>query len=748
MKQTHFMNRPPFDLEETLYQAVHHHRSGELDRARRLYEKILEIFPEHADALNLLGVIAHQTGNHDKAVQSISKAIRIEPLIPHFYNNLGESLKGRGNLDAAISSYRKALTLQEDFPEVYANMGDCFAAQGKAFRAISCYRKALQQNPDRPEWHCYLGDLYRVQGRTEAAIEAFEKALDIFPEYFDATYNLGMALKENRSLDEAVLCFKRAIQLNPDSFEACNSLGIVLKEQGKLAEAGVCYRKALELAPGFYGIYNNLGNLSKEQGKTEDAIGFYKKALQINPVSTNALNQLFRELGNACSWEELKELTTEMEALNEKAFLTGEKCAEMPQLNVTRCADPAQNLAAARSWSRDIEKSIAGSIINFSFNRRKPFQQPITIGYLSNDFRDHATSHLMCSLFGLHNRKDFRIFCYSYGPNDGSFYRKRIEQESDRFVDIRHVSDREAAKKIHNDQVHLLVDLMGHVGKSRLAICAYRPAPVQIAYLGYPGSTGAAFFDYMIADRIVVPKVQEIFYDEKIVFLPNSYQVNDHLQAIADRAVQKEDVGLPGDGLVFCSFSDTYKMEPVLFDAWMSVLRQVSKSVLWLLGGNPLAKDNLKREAASRGVHPDRLIFAEKLSKPEHLSRLKCADLALDTRICNGHTTTSDALWAGIPVIAIQGTHFASRVSSSLLHAVGLPELITQSLEEYQALAVRLAKNPEELKALKKKLEKNRVTEPLFDTPRFVKNLERAYKEIWNIYMAGEEPRTVHVSER
>jgi protein O-GlcNAc transferase len=347
----------------------------------------------------------------------------------------------------------------------------------------------------------------------------------------------------------------------------------------------------------------------------------------------------------------------------------------------------------------------------------------------------------------LHNRNEFKVFSYSYGPSDGSHYRKKIEQGCDRLTDLRHLGDRDAAKQIYDDQVHILVDLMGHTGNSRLGICAYRPAPVQVTYLGYPGGTGAEFFDYMITDRTVSPKEHASFYSENLVYMPHSYQVNDHLQIISEKDWKRRDFGLPEKSFVFCSFSQPFKIEPLMFDIWMNILKQIPESVLWLLCRNASAEENLKREAESRGVSSARLVFAKELPKGEHLARQRHADLVLDTRIYNGHTTTSDALWAGVPLITLQGDHFASRVSASLLKAVGLSELITHSLKEYEKLAVRLSGNPPELMEIRQKLERNLHTEPLFDTPRFVKNLEKAYQEMWRIYKTGEKPKMIEVKE-
>ena len=371
----------------------------------------------------------------------------------------------------------------------------------------------------------------------------------------------------------------------------------------------------------------------------------------------------------------------------------------------------------------------------------------IRVGYLSNTFNDHPGSQLISGIFRLHDRSAFEIFCYSYGLDDGSYYRKRIEQDSDHFVDICRMSDPAAAALIRHHRIDILIDLRGHTRGNRLSICALRPAPVQVVYLGYPGTTGADFLDYLIADKVVIPKAHIDFFSEKIVYMPYCYQANDHTQKIASQRMKRSDYGIPESAFAFCSFVTHYKLEPLMFDCWMRILQRAPDAVLCLLEGSPIAQRNLRNALARHGIGAERLIFAEKLPKQEHLARLALMDMALDTRIYNGHTTTSDALWAGVPVLTLKGRHFASRVSASILKAIGLPELITDELDKYEALAVKLASTPEMLLKLKHKLEKNRLKSPLFDTLRFTRNLERAYQEMMEIYRAGEQPRQIEVKE-
>lgn len=371
----------------------------------------------------------------------------------------------------------------------------------------------------------------------------------------------------------------------------------------------------------------------------------------------------------------------------------------------------------------------------------------IRIAYLSNTFRNHPGSHLISGIFRLHDRSEFEIFCFSYGRNDHSYYRKRAEQEADYFFDISQVSDMAAADLIRHHRIDILVDLRGFTQDNRLSISALRPAPIQVFYLGYPGTTGADFIDYIIADKVVVPKAHIPYFSEKIVYMPHCYQANDNTQKISERRFQRREFNIPKDVFAFCSFSTHYKIEPIMFDCWTRILKRVPRSVLCLVEGGRTTQTNLKKELANRSVDQSRLLFLNKLPKDEHLARLQLLDLSLDTRIYNGHTTTSDALWAGIPVVALKGGHFASRVSASILQTMGLPELVTRDIDEYEALAVKIALSSEHQNILKQKIDANRLTSPLFDTPRFTKNLERAYLEMMRIHQLGESPRHIDIRE-
>jgi protein O-GlcNAc transferase len=717
MKIDMHLNRVPFDIDNELKKALQYHQSGQLPEAEEIYKKILEVDSRHSDALHLLGVLSRQTGNMVEAENLISKAIQNNPNVPLYYQSLG----------------------------------DTFQIQRKMEDAIVCYKKAVQIEPDYDRAHFNMGIAFHSMSNHKQAIASFKKVLQIKPNCGEAYFNMGIAFQALSNYAEAIFSYQQALKLKPNWVDVYNNLGIAYQAQGNLPGAISCYQKAIQINLKDVDAHNNLGTVLQEQGLLREAIACYQKALALKPDNAVILDNLVSQLQFACDWEKLESLNAKLDGMVKKALENGTKPAETPFGSLKRHADPARCFAIASSYGSSLEqmaeKNEASLFRHFSFESKRNCNEKITVGYLSGDFRDHAVSHILVNLFDLHNRDEFRIFCYSYGIDDQSYFRKRIKQDCDKFVDIRNLSYTDAARMIHKDQVDILVEMNGYTLGGRLGICAMRPAPIQVSYLGFLGTTGADFIDYIITDKIVTPEDQEMYYSEKFVFLPHCYQITDYNYATSEKIFEKKDFGLPEGSFVYCSFNQPYKFEPAMFNCWMKILQQVPNGVLWLRQTTELAEKNLKEEAKARGVESERMVFSERIPLGDHLSRLKLADLYLDTRLYNGGATTSNALWAGIPVITLQGKHFVSRMSSSSLSAIGLHELITHTLEDYEGLAVRLTKNLDELNAIRKKLVKNRTTEALFDTPRFVKNLESAYMEMWKLYLAGERPRQIEVAE-
>ena len=701
------------DPEALLRVAVEHHQAGRLAEAEALYRRVLETHPGNGQVLNLLGLVAHQSGRHEEAVALITEAIAKMPPNTHFLLNLGVAQKALGRTPEAITSYRRALEIDPAYATAHHNLGNALFDTGDLGEAAGHYRRAIEAKPDYAESHNNLGNVLREQG----------------------------------SADGAVASYRRAVEANPLFAEAHNNLGNMLMDGDEAELAVACFQKALEIAPEFPAAHNNLGITLAGQGKLAEAMASLERALELDPDHGEAAAGLLLLYQRTCSWKAIADLGPKVDAATATAIAADRQPGETPFLNMTRCADPAVNFDVARLWSRGVVRHAAALGVQSEPRAERTRGKKITLGYLSSDYRNHPIGHLIAGLFAVHDRDRFEVFAYSSGEDDASAYRRKVEEDSDRFIDISTLGDAEAARRIYEDGVDFLIDVNGHTEGHRLGVTALRPASVQATYLGFPGTSGADFIDYVITDGTVSPPDHAAYYSEAFVRLPHCYQVNDRSTPIAKQKVTRSSLDLPEDGLVFCSLNQTLKFEPVIFDVWMRLLEGVAGSVLWLLEANALAEDNLNREAVARGIDPARVVFARRLPKDEHLARLECADLALDTRIYNGHTSTSDALWAGLPVLTLKGRHFASRVSASILAAAEIPELITESLEDYEALALRLAGAPEELAALRDRVRECRRAAPLFDTPGFASNLEQAYRRMWELHEAGEAPRPIEVED-
>ena len=570
------------------------------------------------------------------------------------------------------------------------------------------------------------------QGDSEAAKRWFRRAKQAAPDFPAACNDLGNVLIKEGSIEEAIGEYRRAVQIAPQYSRAHNNLGNALQIAGRLEESVASYRTALRLAPDYAEAHRNLGSALRRLGRLAESLACFQTAVSLNPGYAEAAAQLVHEMQSVCEWSRIEELTRQLvdvvesgsAAINPFVFLSLETTARQQWLCARRWA--AEHVNAVRT------KPVVARPAAHATGK-------ITIGYLSADFQEHATAHLTAELFTLHDRDRFRVIGYSYGADDGSAMRRQLMSSFDAFVDLQSAPHAEAAARICDDGVDILVDLKGYTSGARPGILALRPAPIQVSYLGYPGTMGTEAVDYLIADRFVIPEEQQPNYTEKVVYLPECYQVNDARRRIADSVPSREECGLPVTGFVFCCFNAAYKLTPRVFEIWMRLLEAVPGSVLWLLSSNPEMRENLRKEAESRlAGGAERLVFAPTLPNPEHLARLRLADLFLDTLPYNAHTLTSDALWVGCPVITCAAETFASRVAGSLLGAVGLQELVTSSLGEYESLAMQLAREPERLQRIREKLRANRLSAPLFDSRKFTRDLEAAFQEMWGRYLQQE----------
>ena len=563
-------------------------------------------------------------------------------------------------------------------------------------------------------------------GDREGAMRRLRKATRLAAGFATAHSDLGNVLMAEGRIVEAIAEYRQAAQLAPDSPEFHNNLGNACQIAGNLEESVACYRMALSLSPQYAEAHRNLGSALRRLGRITESAACFQAAFALNPGYAEALAQLLQDMKTACDWSRIAEFTGQLvDAVESQAAPVN------PFIFLSLDTTPRQQYLCARQWAtRHVDNTHTAPPV-----RRSDVGGRITLGYLSADFQDHATAQLTASLFALHDRERFRVIGYSYGADDGSAMRRRLAAGFDSFVDLEKASHAEAAARIRNDGVDILVDLKGYTRDARPQILALRPAPIQVSYLGYPGTMGTPAVDYIIADRFVIPAGQQEYFSEKVVYLPDCYQVNDPERTIAEPVPSRAECGLPETGFVFCCFNASYKLTPEMFRIWLRLLEAVPGSVLWLLASNREMVRNLRREVEARlPGGAGRLVFAPLLPNPEHLARLRLAGVFLDTLPYNAHTLASDALWAGCPVVTCAGRTFASRVAGSLLHAVGLPELVTESVDDYEVLARELALQPERLSAIRERLRANRTTAPLFDCSRFTRHLEEAYQEMWRTY--------------
>jgi len=673
-----------------------------------------------------------------EAAAALAEAVRGAPGYAPAHYNLGNMLRRIGRLDEAAAAYDAAIRLAPDYAEAHYNRGIVLQHLGQPAQAIAAYRRAAELRPDHAGTAFNLGGALRSEGRFDEAVDSFRQAIALRPGHAEAHHNLGHALRRLKRLDEAEAAYRRALALRPDYGAAQVSLARVLRAKAQFAEAEALFRARLRQAPDDVEVQERLAELLCADNRLPDAAAVYDAMLAARPDHPAALAGALQLKSMVCDWRGRDSEFARLMAVTERQLAAGERTALSAFDAFARPLPPATLLAIARSWAAETEALAAADKAALAFDVRRGRGKRLRVAYVSSDFCNHATGHLVQGLFRAHDRDAFEIFAVSHGRDDGSPYRRRIAAEAEHFVDVAALTDRDAAALLHRAAIDIFVDLNGYTRGHRLGIAALRPAPIVVAYLGFPGSTGASFIDYAIVDRVVAPPEDAPWFSERLLHLPHCYQINDRDHPMDDRPLVPRDAGLPDDGVVFCCFNVGQKIEPVIFGAWMRILHQVSGGVLWLLQPPAGGADNLRREAAARGIDPARLVFAGKQGKAQHLARHRLADLFLDTHYVGAHTTCSDALLAGLPVLACPGATFASRVAASLLRAAGLPELVMPDLASYEAQAVALARQPEALRRLHDRLAAVRPTCPAFDAPRLVRDLEHAYRRMWETFEAEQ----------
>ncbi|TDG41358.1 hypothetical protein AWZ03_012225 [Drosophila navojoa] len=817
---------------------------GRLEEAKACYLKAIETCPGFAVAWSNLGCVFNAQGEIWLAIHHFEKAVTLDPnfldaavaaylralnLSPNnavVHGNLACVYYEQGLIDLAIDTYRRAIELQPNFPDAYCNLANALKEKGQVKDAEECYNTALRLCSNHADSLNNLANIKREQGFIEEATRLYLKALEVFPDFAAAHSNLASVLQQQGKLKEALMHYKEAIRIQPTFADAYSNMGNTLKELQDVSGALQCYTRAIQINPAFADAHSNLASIHKDSGNIPEAIQSYRTALKLKPDFPDAYCNLAHCLQIVCDWTDydvrMKKLVSIVAEQLEKNRLPSVHPHHSMLYPLTH---EFRKAIAARHANLCLEKVHVLHKQPYNFSRELPKDGRLRIGYLSSDFGNHPTSHLMQSIPGLHDRSKVEIFCYALSPDDGTTFRNKIGRESEHFVDLSLIPcNGKAADQIYNDGIHILVNMNGYTKGARNEIFALRPAPIQVMWLGYPGTSGASFMDYIITDAVTSPMELAHQYSEKLSYMPYTYFIGDHKQMFPhlkerlivcdkqqsnsvmdnvavinatdlsplventavkeikevvnahkpveitlkvaelpsttqlvsmiatgqvqtslngvvvqnglattqtnNKAATGEEVPqnivittrrqymLPDDAIVYCNFNQLYKIDPQTLQSWVIILKNVPKSVLWLLRFPAVGEQNIKKSVSDLGISSDRIIFSNVAAKEEHVRRGQLADICLDTPLCNGHTTSMDVLWTGTPVVTLPGETLASRVAASQLATLGCPELIAQSREEYQDIAIRLGTEREYLKALRAKSDRlfNNYYKCLIDT--------------------------------
>jgi len=745
-------------------------RSGKLAEAAELYGRVLTANPAHFEALHALGLISYQGGRLEEAERLIARAVSVNPQSPDAAYNHACLLQRLNRPEEALQSFDRALAARPAYLEALVNRGGVLMGLKRYEEALANSEQVVALKPDLAEvWNNHAGVLLILQ-RLDEALSAADHALVLKPEYVQAWKNKAAILTGLRRYEEGISAVDKALKFAPNDLESLARRADLLAFAGRPEESAAAHERYLQLKPGDANAWHARGYQFKLLNRRAEALDCFEKAAALSPGDLAILESRANMAFELEHWEDAARdyevlaagdappswlpgylamchlHTCDWRALDdERAAISASLEAGKFVIDPTGCAvitrSPAEQLQCARIWAADKYPPQPLRL----WNGERYGHEKIRVAYLSADFRAHATAFLMAGVFEHHDRSRFETAAITYSSDDRSPMRSRLQAAFGRFIDVRDKTDEQVARLMREMEIDIAVDLNGYTGDARTGILALRPAPVQVNYLGYPGTMGAPFIDYIIGDHTVIPDGHAVHYSEKVAYLPHAYQANDRKRRVAERTPTRAEAGLPEKGFVFSCFNNTHKIGPEMFAIWMRLLRDVEGSVLWLLADNPLCAENLKREAAIFGMAPERLIFAPRVMPDEHLARVPLGDLFLDTLPYNAHTTASDAFWMGLPLVTCPGETFPARVAASLLKAIGLPELIAPTLADYEEMARTLAQAPERLAAIRAKLVKNRDTEPMFDTPRFTRYLEAAYTGMHERHQAGRPPESFSV---
>ena len=713
------------------------HGAGESGAAAEVCRSVLEVMPGHVTALHLLGVVAIAGGDFRKATELLARAAAGNPADAGIHFNHAVALAAL-NLNAeATRAYERCLENDPGNADAHNNLGHLLWQSGRNAAALAHFDHAIALRANSSAFHLNRAVVRADSGFPKEALADCERALELAPLMAQAHFQRGHVLTQLHRMSEALTSFDNAVALNPGDSKGWNARGLVQAALGQGEAALASYDEALRAAPTNADALVNRAAAYAAIKRPDAAFADLDRALAINPTTPYLRGIRLRAKLVLCEWRDIARDFADLA----DAIAGGEK-ATPPWDSLALTGAPALQRQAAAAWAAD-RAPADGSLGAIPARVRG---QRIKLGYFSADFHNHATAHLMAELFERHDRSRFELVAFSFGPDRHGTMRMRIQAAFDEFIDVRHLSDGDVTALARAKGIDIAVDLKGYTGDARPGIFARRAAPVQVSYLGYPGTMGADYIDYIIADRVLIPETSRADFSEIVATLPHSYQVNDSKREIAEGNFTRAELGLPPTGFVFSCFNSAYKITPEVFAVWMRLLVHTPGAVLWLLADNAAATFALRKEAAARGVEPARLIFAPRMAPPEHLARHRAADLFLDTLPCCAHTTASDALWAGLPLLTCLGEALAGRVAASLLTALDLQALIAPSLAVYEDRARTLAATPAALAEIKDKLARNRVTSPLFDSALFARHIEAAYVQMIERRHAGLAPDHFHVA--
>ena len=699
------------------------------------HKKAVELAPNNSEAWLNYGKTLSQLGLHEEALVNFKKAVTLNAHFAEAWSNQGNALHELKRYEEAIDCFDTAINLKPELAEAWSNKGNTLHELKRYEEAIDCFDIALSYQPNSAAVLSNKGNALNELKHYEAALDCFDKALNLNPELAEAWSNQGNTLLQLKRYEAAIYCFDKALNLKPTFTEAWANKGSALLELKRYEEAVTHYDKALNLNPHLAEAWSNKGNALEYLKQYEAAVTNYEKALNLNPEVNWGLGTVVHLKMKMCSWDNLLE---SIEKLQSK-LQSNKKNAHPFQL-LALVDDGMLHKKCAEIYTQALHPTD----LTLGVIPKIPKHEKIRIGYFSADFRHHPVSMLTAELFELHDKNQFETIAFSCGLDDKSPLRVRLSSSFDQFIDVSSMSDLEIAKLARELEIDIAVDLGGFTTDNRTGIFALRAAPVQMSYIGYLGTMGAQYIDYLFADKIIVPENSKQLYSEKIAYLP-SYQVNDSHRKIANKVFTRTELGIPQNSFVFACFNNTFKILPATFDSWMRILKAAEGSVLFLYAENEWAQKNLMKEAEARGIESQRIIFGKHLPADEYLARYQACDLFLDTTPYNAGTTASDALWAGLPVLTLIGNSFASRVAASLLNAIDLPELITTTQSAYEDKAIELAQNPDKLASIKQKLAQNRSSTQLFNTALFAKNIEAVYTKIYQRYQEDLAPDHISI---